>query len=242
MIRSIATLDLEQPSSLPTPLPKPLPKPIPKPILVGICGGSCSGKTTVAQKIYEMLCPHSRVAIVSQDNFYRCLPEGVDPHNYDFDDPHALDLEALYDCLQQLHVGHGLPVSIPQYDFVTHSRMDAVQWIPQSEFVIVEGIHVFYLPKIRDLFDLRIFVKADGDTMLYRRLLRDEQERGRQVKDILDQYTRYVKPSYEKFVKPMECHATIIIPNNQNNRLFTGTELVGRYLLGEFLYPLPRAI
>ena len=188
-----------------------------------------------------MLCPHSQVAIVSQDNFYRCLPPDVNPHNYDFDDPQALDLEALYQTLQQLQ-STDLPVSIPQYDFVTHSRMATVQWIPPSDFVIVEGIHVFHLPKIRDLFDLRIFVKADADTMLYRRLIRDEQERGRQVQDILNQYTRYVKPSYERFVKPMERYATIIIPNNQNNRLFTGTELVGRYLLGEFLYSIPPSI
>jgi len=52
--------------------------------------------------------------------------------------------------------------------------------------------------------------------MLARRIKRDVAQRGRTVDGILDQYLRFVKPSYDNFVRPTASHADIIVPGHNN--------------------------
>jgi len=197
--------------------------------LIGICGGSCSGKTTVAHRIHSQLSNYGyHLSIISQDNFYRSLLHGVDPAEYDFDSPDSIDFESIYECLQSLK--NGQTAVIPQYDFTTHQRLQSTVSVKPTDIVIIEGILIFSQPQLMKIFDLKIFIKADPDTMLHRRLIRDEKERGRSAESILCQYARYVKPSYHRYVKPTQSLATIIIPNDEDNHQFTGTQIIVDYL------------
>jgi len=185
--------------------------------IIGIDGGSASGKTSLAQRIIDML-PGKRVAIVSQDNFYRGLTpeEQKNAHDFNFDHPDALDFEAMHQVLTDLR--HRKRVELPVYDFITHTRSSKTEPMWGMDVIIFEGILVFYdHPKfpLTPLMDLKIFVETDSDTRLARRVFRDTQSRGRTVDSVLEQYERFVKPAYDTFIAPLRKKADVIIPWGQ---------------------------
>src|SRR5512136_80203 len=164
-----------------------------KPITIGVAGGTGSGKTTVALKILERV-GFDRIAYVSHDAYYRdasALPPN-ERARLNYDHPDSLDNDLLIRHLQQLQAGQ--PVEIPVYDFKTHSRTAETRHIDPQPVILVEGILIFADRRLRDLMDVKIFVDADADLRLIRRLERDIGERGRSVESVLAQYQRTVRP------------------------------------------------
>lgn len=102
------------------------------------------------------------------------------------------------------------------YSFVEHQRTAEKKYMYGATVVIVEGIFVLHDPTVRSLLDLKIYVQADSDLMLARRIKRDIVERGRDVSGILDQYLRFVKPSMDNFVSQTSKYADIIVPGLNN--------------------------
>ncbi|KAH8099932.1 armadillo/beta-catenin/plakoglobin [Cristinia sonorae] len=186
--------------------------------VVGIGGGSASGKTHVARQIVEKLGSIPAVVILSQDSFYRKhTPEQValaHQNLVDFDHPDAIDMPLFAACLSDLKTCK--QTNIPIYSFSEHQRLDETKYLYGAAIVITEGILALHDPALRALYDLKIFVQCDSDLMLARRLRRDVKERGRTVEGVLDQYLRYVKPSYDNFVLPTARHANIIVPGSDN--------------------------
>ncbi|KAI5477015.1 uridine kinase [Pseudohyphozyma bogoriensis] len=176
--------------------------------IIGIAGGSASGKTRVAQAILKKL-GVPWVTVVAQDMFYKSL--GKEDHEaafrseYDFDAPEAFDYVALRKCIEDLKASKA--VQIPNYSYLYGATV-----------VIIEGIFALHDPDIRKLLDLKIFVQCDSDLMLARRLRRDLVERGRDPAGVIDQYLRFVKPSFDSFVRPTASHSDIIVPG-QNNEI-----------------------
>uniref|UniRef100_A0A0B6ZG05 uridine/cytidine kinase n=1 Tax=Arion vulgaris TaxID=1028688 RepID=A0A0B6ZG05_9EUPU len=199
---------------------------IPRPFLIGVAGGTASGKSTVCSKIMEQLGQQSvlehnrRVTIISQDSFYRELtPEEhkkASRGEYNFDHPDAFNVELMRKVL--MDVKDGKRVELTAYDYVAHQRIsEATTVIHSADVVLFEGILVFYFPEIRDLFNMRLFVDTDPDTRLSRRVLRDTEERGRDLEQILNQYMTLVKPAFEEFCLPTKKYADVIIPRGADN-------------------------
>ncbi|KAI8374076.1 uridine kinase [Choanephora cucurbitarum] len=190
------------------------------PYMIGIAGGSASGKTSVAERILKNL-NVPWVVIISMDSFYNILsPEDsklAHQNRFDFDHPSALDYDLLYETLIKLKEGKS--VTVPIYNFSTHSREEKTTTIYGANVIIFEGILALYDKRIRDLMDVKIFVDTDADIQLARRLQRDTLLRGRDVEGILDQYTRYVKPSFDNYVRPSMKHADVIIPRGLENAI-----------------------
>jgi uridine kinase len=186
-------------------------------LVIGICGGSASGKTSICSDIIYRL-SHHRVNIISQDNFYKPLDPSINTDTYNFDHPDAIDFEAFYNAIDNLK--KGLSMEIPIYDFKTHNRLpDKVHIIPESDVILVEGILIFNDIACRNLYDIKIFIETDSDLALMRRIIRDTNERDRTLESIIDQYTMFVKPSYEQWVLPTKKYANIIIPNAEYNHV-----------------------
>ncbi|SNX82820.1 related to uridine kinase [Melanopsichium pennsylvanicum] len=186
--------------------------------VVGIAGGSASGKTSVAREILKKLPNVPWVAIVSQDAYYKSLtPEQSKmafQEQYDFDHPDAFDYDILKKCIKDLRQSKA--VEIPVYSFVQHQRTSETNYLYGPAVLIVEGIFVLHDPDIRDLLDLKVYVQADSDLMLARRIKRDIVERGRSVNSVLDQYLRFVKPAFDTFVSTTARHADMIVPGSHN--------------------------
>eukprot|EP00897_Mesotaenium_endlicherianum_P000500 jgi/Mesen1/10450/ME000082S09951 len=187
--------------------------------LIGVAGGTASGKTSVCRKIMEQLESQHQGSLVSlsQDCFYRDLTPAklADISSYNFDHPDAFDFPELLAALQKLKRREH--VEIPQYDYVTSSRLPLTTPISGANVVLLEGILIFHHVEIRDLFDMKLFVDTDADTRLARRMRRDIVERGRDVIQVLDRYERSVKPSFEQYIYPTKKFADIIVPRGAEN-------------------------
>lgn len=185
-------------------------------LIIGIAGGTGSGKTTVVNQIIKQL-PNDEVCVISQDSYYRA----TDNLSYEerikinFDHPRAIDFDLLIKHLKELKKGK--TVNQPVYSFVTHNRTkDTVKTHPRK-VVIVEGILIFNSEELRDLFDIKIFVHAETDERLIRRVRRDISERGRDIDEVLNRYQTTLKPMHQQFIEPTKNFADIIIPNDRYN-------------------------
>lgn len=185
-------------------------------LIIGIAGGTGSGKTTVVNQIINQL-PGDEVGVISQDSYYR-KNDGLsyeERTKINFDHPKSIDFELLVEHLQELQ--NGEVIEQPVYSFVTHNRTKDVVITHPRKVMIVEGILVFTDPKLRDMFDIKIFVHADSDERLIRRIKRDVAERGRDVTEVLERYQKTLKPMHQQFIEPGKAYADIIIPNDRYN-------------------------
>lgn len=185
-------------------------------LIIGIAGGTGSGKTTVVNQILNQL-PNDEVCVISQDSYYKA----TDDLSYDerikinFDHPKSIDFDLLVKHLEQLKNGN--IIDQPIYSFVTHNRTKDTLKTHPKKVIIVEGILIFNNPDLRDLCDIKIFVHADADERLIRRLKRDIQERGRDINEVIDRYQNTLKPMHNQFIEPTKNFADMIIPNDRYN-------------------------
>ncbi|XP_015605821.1 probable uridine-cytidine kinase isoform X2 [Cephus cinctus] len=196
------------------------------PFLIGVSGGTASGKSTVCKRIMEKLGQvdmdhmERQVVCISQDSFYRELTPAeklkAEKGQFNFDHPDAFDNDLILQTLQDILAG--IKCEIPAYDYRTNSLVkDQITTIYPADVVLFEGILVFYFPKIRDLFHMKLFVDTDSDTRLARRVPRDIKERGRDLDYVLNQYMNFVKPAFEEFCLPTKKFADVIIPRGADN-------------------------
>ncbi len=185
-------------------------------LIIGIAGGTGSGKTTVVQQIMNEL-PDTEVGIISQDSYYKA----TDNLSFDertlinFDHPRSIDFELLVQHLKELKGGQ--TIQQPIYSFVKHNRTKDYVTTHPRKVMIVEGILILSNPELRDMFDIKVFVHADSDERLIRRLKRDIAERGRDMVEVLGRYQNTLKPMHDQFIEPSKAFADIIIPNDTYN-------------------------
>ncbi|WP_428225285.1 uridine kinase [Flavobacterium sp.] len=185
-------------------------------LIIGIAGGTGSGKTTVVHKIMNEL-PETEVGIISQDSYYKETHDlsYEERSKINFDHPRAIDFPLLVEHLKDLKEGKA--IDQPVYSFVKHNRTgDTIHTHPRK-VMIVEGILIFTNQELRDMFDIKVFVHADSDERLIRRLKRDIAERGRDMEEVLNRYQDTLKPMHEQFIEPTKAFADIIIPNDKHN-------------------------
>lgn len=179
-------------------------------ILIAITGGSGSGKSTLAEALVSAL-PQGKAVLVREDSYYRdaaALP-GFDAATFDFDDVAARDHDLMIADLTALKAGRA--VTAPIYSFIHHGREPGGEPIPAAEVVVVEGTHVLCTPDLTALFDIRVFVDTPADIRFIRRLLRDQQERGRSAESVVAQYLATVRPGHERLTEPSRTHADFIV-------------------------------
>jgi len=185
-------------------------------LIIGIAGGTGCGKTTVVNQILNEL-PDGEVGIISQDSYYMdtthlSYDERV---KINFDHPKSIDFDLLAEHLIDLKENKS--IHQPVYSFVKHNRTGDTILTHPRKVMIVEGILILTNPQLRDMFDIKIFVHADSDERLIRRLKRDIAERGRDLDEVLNRYQNTLKPMHNQFIEPMKEYADIIIPNNKHN-------------------------
>lgn len=189
-----------------------------KPLVIGIVGGTGSGKSTVARNIAGAL-PTASVAFIDMDAYYRNFADRPieERRRMNWDHPDAFDWDLLVHQLQELASGRG--VAKPIYDFVTHTRRRETVHVPPARVIVVDGILLFADERVRDLCDTKVFVDADADVRLIRRIRRDMSKRGRPLDEILDQYLTTVQPMHVQFVEPSKRYADVIVPRGGKNQV-----------------------
>jgi len=187
-----------------------------KPLIIGIAGGSGSGKSTVARNVAQALRTES-VAFIDMDAYYLNFVDLPieERRKINWDHPDAFDWPLLIEQLERLAAGEA--VEKPVYDFVTHTRSHQAVTIPPADVVVIDGILLFSDARVRDLCDVKVFVDADADIRLIRRIRRDINKRGRPLEEVLEQYLTTVQPMHLQFVEPSKRYADVIVPRGGHN-------------------------
>lgn len=186
-----------------------------KPIIIGIAGGTGSGKSTFTNRLKEKF--GDRVTVLYYDNYYKAqddLPfEERKKMNYDH--PSAFETELLLEHLRELKNGH--VIYCPVYDYKKHNRSDEVIEVHPSRIILLEGILVLADERLRRMMDIRVFVDADADERILRRVQRDVKDRGRDIENIVDQYLTTVKPMHYLYVEPTKMYADMVTNSGKND-------------------------
>ncbi|MCT3801939.1 uridine kinase [Elizabethkingia sp. HvH-WGS333] len=185
-------------------------------LVIGIAGGTGSGKTTVVNKILQQLNIEG-VNVLSQDNYYLDNQHLnlAEREKLNYDHPKSIDFDLLLDHVKKLK--NHEEIDQPVYSFVTHSRTGDYILIEPKNVLIVEGILVLTNKELLKEFDLKVFVHADSDERLIRRIKRDTQERGRDLEEVLHRYQTTLKPMHNEFIEPSKNEADLIVPNMRHN-------------------------
>lgn len=185
-------------------------------LIIGIAGGTGCGKTTVVNQIINEL-PNQEVGVISQDSYYNDLSHLTleERRKTNFDHPNSIDFKLLERHLTALKSGES--IEQPVYSFLECNRTEKTVPTHPTKVMIVEGILIMANPDIRKMFDIKIFVHADSDERLIRRLKRDVNERGWNLDETLEKYQTVIKPMHDQFIEPTKEYADIIIPNNKYN-------------------------
>lgn len=189
---------------------------MPKPIVIGIAGGTASGKTTLAEKLFNQSAEYG-TAILRLDDYYVNRPDLTfeQRKKLNYDHPSSFDVDLLVANLIDLK--NGKAINHPVYDFVQHCRLERTVVVNPAPVIILEGIMIFAIEKIRQQVDFKIFVDTPSDIRLLRRIKRDIEERGRSIDSVIDQYLSTVRPMHDLFVEPSKVYADIIVPEGGYN-------------------------
>lgn len=184
--------------------------------IIGIAGGTASGKTTIVNKLKEMFADD--VELISHDCYYKAHDDMPyeERAKLNYDHPSSFDTDRMIEDIKALKRGE--TIYRPVYDFSIHNRVPETVKVEPKKVILIEGILIFENKELRDLMDIKIFVDADADERLMRRMIRDMKYRGRTIESIISQYQTTVKPMHEEFVEPSKKYADIIIPRGGENQ------------------------
>ncbi len=188
-----------------------------QPVIIGIAGGTGSGKTTLAKKLKDDF--EDDLLLLCQDYYYRSYAHlsYEERKNLNFDHPNAFDTDLLINHIVKLKEFQ--PIERPVYSFVEHMRLNESVYEEPKRVIVIEGILIFENPELVDLMDIKVFVDTDADIRFARRLMRDINDRGRDINSVFNQYLNTVKPMHEAFIEPSKKHADIIIPEGGMNHV-----------------------
>ena len=187
-------------------------------VLIGIAGGTGSGKSTFTNRLKDAF--RNNIAVLYHDNYYK-RQDGIpfeERKKMNYDHPEAFETELLLEQLQMLKAGQN--IECPVYDYSQHNRSDQVVVVEPKKVILVEGILVFADERLRKMFDIKIFVEADADERILRRVIRDVKERGRDIEGVVEQYLTTVKPMHYLYVEPTKPLADVIINSGMNEVAF----------------------
>ena len=196
-------------------------------LFIGICGASGSGKSTLAQELATMV--NRSILIINQDAYYLDHPDlsFEERCRLNYDEPSVFDHDLLLEDVKKLLAGERVPKK--RYDYTRHCRADLPGvFMEPHDVIIVEGIHAFYDPRLRDMMDMKLYMHVESDICLLRRIERDIKERGRQIDNISMQYTTTVKPMFDQYIRNYEQYADVIVAGGGKDAKIT--EILAGYI------------
>ncbi len=200
-------------------------------IIIGIAGGTGSGKSTFTNRLRDRF--GDDITVIYHDNYYKRHDDipFEERKKLNYDHPDALETDLLIEHIKKLRNGES--IECPVYDYTVHNRSDKTVRIDPRKIILIEGILLLADPRLRSLLDIKIYVEADADERILRRILRDVKERGRDIDNIVEQYLTTVKPMHYLYVEPTRATADIVINSGMNDVAFDIVQSKIRLMLEE---------
>ena len=200
-------------------------------IIIGIAGGTGSGKSTFTNRLRDRF--GDNITVIYHDNYYKRHDDipFEERKKLNYDHPDALETDLLIEHIKRLRNGES--VECPIYDYTVHNRSDKTVRIDPRKIILIEGILLLADPRLRILLDIKIYVEADADERILRRILRDVKVRGRDIDNIVEQYLTTVKPMHYLYVEPTRATADIVINSGMNDVAFDIVQSKIRLMLEE---------
>ena len=200
-------------------------------IIIGIAGGTGSGKSTFTNRLRDRF--GDNITVIYHDNYYKRHDDipFEERKKLNYDHPDALETDLLIGHIKRLRNGES--IECPVYDYTVHNRSDKTVRIDPRKIILIEGILLLADPRLRSLLDIKIYVEADADERILRRILRDVKERGRDIDNIVEQYLTTVKPMHYLYVEPTRATADIVINSGMNDVAFDIVQSKIRLMLEE---------
>ena len=200
-------------------------------IIIGIAGGTGSGKSTFTNRLRDRF--GDNITVIYHDNYYKRHDDipFEERKKLNYDHPDALETDLLIEHIKRLRNGES--IECPVYDYTVHNRSDKTVRIDPRKIILIEGILLLADPRLRSLLDIKIYVEADADERILRRILRDVKERGRDIDNIVEQYLTTVKPMHYLYVEPTRVTADIVINSGMNDVAFDIVQSKIRLMLEE---------
>ena len=200
-------------------------------IIIGIAGGTGSGKSTITNRLRDRF--GDNITVIYHDNYYKRHDDipFEERKKLNYDHPDALETDLLIEHIKRLRNGES--IECPVYDYTVHNRSDKTVRIDPRKIILIEGILLLADPRLRSLLDIKIYVEADADERILRRILRDVKERGRDIDNIVEQYLTTVKPMHYLYVEPTRATADIVINSGMNDVAFDIVQSKIRLMLEE---------
>ncbi len=183
--------------------------------IIAITGGSGCGKTLFTNLLVERL--KKKTAVLPLDLYYKDRPDQIPNNKYDFDSPQAFDFELYYKHLDQMMAGKS--VKMPHFGYQKGKRELGFTEIIPEEYLVIEGLHVLFLSKIRELISFSFFMDSPLDVAVCRRCIRDVREHNVTAEYSLNQFLKFVRPAYFKYILPTKKYSNLIVENNFQTRL-----------------------
>lgn len=190
--------------------------------VIAIAGASASGKSLFASTVYQELVAElgtDGIAILVEDAYYRDQSHMTMEQRVltNYDQPAAFEHDLLMQHLRQLKAGEA--VDMPQYSHTTHTRLEKSIRVAPAKVVMVEGILLLTDEKLREQFDISVFMDTPLDICLLRRIKRDIEERGRTLQSVTEQYEQYVRPAFFDFIFPSKQFADLVVTRGGQNEI-----------------------
>ena len=200
-------------------------------IIIGIAGGTGSGKSTFTNRLRDRF--GDNITVIYHDNYYKRHDDipFEERKKLNYDHPDALETDLLIEHIKRLRNGES--IECPVYDYTVQNRSDKTVRIDPRKIILIEGILLLADPRLRSLLDIKIYVEADADERILRRILRDVKERGRDIDNIVEQYLTTVKPMHYLYVEPTRATADIVINSGMNDVAFDIVQSKIRLMLEE---------
>ena len=200
-------------------------------IIIGIAGGTGSGKSTFTNRLRDRF--GDNITVIYHDNYYKRHDDipFEERKKLNYDHPDALETDLLIEHIKRLLNCES--IECPVYDYTVHNRSDKTVRIDPRKIILIEGILLLADPRLRSLLDIKIYVEADADERILRRILRDVKERGRDIDNIVEQYLTTVKPMHYLYVEPTRATADIVINSGMNDVAFDIVQSKIRLMLEE---------
>ncbi len=206
-----------------------------KPYIIGITGGSGVGKTFFLKSFLKNFAPH-QIAVISQDDYYIPANTKTKEENkvYNFDLPTSFYRENFHQDILSLISGH--TIRRQEYTFNNPALKSKTLEINPAPILLIEGLFILHYTEINKLLDHRIFIHADEEIALKRRLNRDFIERGYNEEDVKYKWDHHVLPAFNEYLLPYKKQCDQIIDNNTDDpeNINTITNYISAYLRQSF--------